>query len=163
MNDWELLQKYALHGSEAAFCTLVERYLNLVHSVAMRQVHDAHLAEEVSQAVFILLARKAGSLKDGLVLSGSKARNEGIGKVARPVGKAWHRAVRSSHRHCSDYERSPGRSGGPGRQRCGRLLGKGDGRKHVAGAGARDSECLAPGQSQSGGDLANSRFRGNSS
>ena len=57
MNDWELLQNYARRGSEGAFRTLVERYLNLVHSVAMLQVQGAHIAEEVSQAVFILLAR----------------------------------------------------------------------------------------------------------
>src|SRR5256885_4983059 len=38
MNDWELLQNYARRGSDGAFRTLVERYLNLVHSVAMRQV-----------------------------------------------------------------------------------------------------------------------------
>jgi hypothetical protein len=30
MNDWQLLQEYAGHGSEAAFRTLVERHLGLV-------------------------------------------------------------------------------------------------------------------------------------
>src|SRR5262249_2044278 len=70
MNDWELLQKYARHGSESAFQTLVERYLNLVHSIASRQVRDAQLAEEVSQAVFIVLARKAADLKGNVVLTG---------------------------------------------------------------------------------------------
>jgi RNA polymerase sigma factor (sigma-70 family) len=70
MNDWELLQDYARHGSEAAFQTLVERYLNLVHSVASRHVRDTQLAEEVCQAVFILMARKARTLKEGIVLSG---------------------------------------------------------------------------------------------
>src|SRR2546429_7102902 len=70
MNDWELLQSYARRGSETAFRTLVERYLNLVHSVAARQVQDAQLVEEVSQAVFILLARKAGSMKEGTLLGG---------------------------------------------------------------------------------------------
>jgi hypothetical protein len=70
MEDHKLLQEYVGCGSETAFRTLVERHLNMVHSVAMRQVNDLHLAEEVSQAVFILLARKARSFRSGVLLSG---------------------------------------------------------------------------------------------
>ena len=70
MNDWQLLQDYATHGSEAAFRALTDRHLNMVHSAAMRQVNDAQLAQEICQTVFILLARKAGSLKPGIVLAG---------------------------------------------------------------------------------------------
>jgi RNA polymerase sigma factor (sigma-70 family) len=61
MDDWQLLQDYAKRGSEAAFRALVERHLGCVHAAAQRQVNDSQLAEEVTQAVFILLARKAGS------------------------------------------------------------------------------------------------------
>ncbi len=70
MNDWELLQDYAAHGSESAFRTLTERHLNLVYSAALRQVNDPQLAQEVCQTVFILLARKAGSLGHNVVLAG---------------------------------------------------------------------------------------------
>ena len=70
MNDWQLLQDYVTRGSEAAFRGLTDRHLNLVYSAALRQVNDPQLAQEICQAVFILLARKAGSLKPGIVLAG---------------------------------------------------------------------------------------------
>ena len=60
----------ATSGSEAAFATLVSRHINLVHAVAMRQTGNPQHAEEITQAVFIILARKAGALKSGTVLSG---------------------------------------------------------------------------------------------
>ena len=69
-NDWELLQAYAVDHSECAFDHLVERYLDLVYSAAMRQVGDRHLAEEVCQAVFVILSRKAGKLPRAVVLAG---------------------------------------------------------------------------------------------
>src|SRR3954447_5436159 len=70
MDDMELVQEYARCKSEAAFATLVTRYVNLVYSVAIRQVRDPHLAEEITQAVFVLLARKAVSLSPKTVISG---------------------------------------------------------------------------------------------
>jgi RNA polymerase sigma factor (sigma-70 family) len=61
-DDMDLVREYAARHSEQAFETLVARYVNLVHSTALRQTLDPHLAEEITQAVFIILARKAGSL-----------------------------------------------------------------------------------------------------
>jgi RNA polymerase sigma factor (sigma-70 family) len=70
LDDTQLLSAYATQQSEEAFATLVERYVSLVYSSALRQVGDPDLAEEITQVVFILLARKAGTLGGKTVLAG---------------------------------------------------------------------------------------------
>jgi RNA polymerase sigma factor (sigma-70 family) len=69
-DDIALLREFATTESETAFAALVERHVNLVYSVALRSVGNAHAAQEISQAVFIILARKAKSLGTKIILSG---------------------------------------------------------------------------------------------
>jgi RNA polymerase sigma factor (sigma-70 family) len=70
MEDLQLLREYAEGRSEQAFAELVKRQVDLVYSTALRLVGQASLAEDVTQMVFIRLARKAGSLRDGTILTG---------------------------------------------------------------------------------------------
>src|SRR5262245_17249334 len=68
--DIQWLRAYAKEGCEKSFAALVQRHHGLVYSAALRQVGDVTLAQEVTQAVFVILARKAGSLSKSIVLAG---------------------------------------------------------------------------------------------
>ena len=68
-DDVELVREFATNRSEPAFAALVERHLGLVYSAALRQTGDPCLAEEISQNVFLILSRKAGSFGHKTVLS----------------------------------------------------------------------------------------------
>jgi RNA polymerase sigma factor (sigma-70 family) len=69
-SDADLLKRFALDERDEAFAQLVNRYINLVYSVALRHTKSAHDAQEITQAVFIILARKAPSLGGKTALSG---------------------------------------------------------------------------------------------
>src|SRR5258705_10443841 len=70
MDDMQLLGQYAQTGCQGAFEQLVTRHMDWVFSVRLRGVKDRHLAEDVTQAVFIILARKAKTLSPNTVLRG---------------------------------------------------------------------------------------------
>lgn len=69
VEDSALLNEFCEKKVEEAFSELVRRHVDLVYSVALRHVgFDSHLAEDVSQEVFCVLARKATSLRKEVVL-----------------------------------------------------------------------------------------------
>lgn len=68
-DDLALVREFAASHSETAFAAVVERHAGLVYSTAMRQTSDPHLAEDVVQTVFILLAKKAAQLGPKTILS----------------------------------------------------------------------------------------------
>lgn len=69
-NDQELLARYVTTGSDEALAELASQYVDFVYSAAYRQVHDVHVAEDVTQATFLILMKKAGTIRSGTVLSG---------------------------------------------------------------------------------------------
>ncbi len=70
LEDMDLLREYVENGCDIAFETILNRHVNLVYSTSLRQVRDAALASEVTQTTFIILARKAKTLRRETVLSG---------------------------------------------------------------------------------------------
>lgn len=70
MSDRELIQQYVNNRSEKAFSELVSRYAHLVYSSCLRQLRNVQLAEDTSQAVFMLLAEKADTLTEHSSIAG---------------------------------------------------------------------------------------------
>ena len=70
LEDQDLLRDYVRNGSEEAFSALVKRYVNLVYSAALRYTSNPDDAQEITQAVFIILAQKATNLRPGTLLGG---------------------------------------------------------------------------------------------
>lgn len=72
-SDAQLLREFAEHGGENAFSEIVQRHTNLVYSAALRQIESPEIAAEISQNVFVSLARGAKTLAPRLAAEASLA------------------------------------------------------------------------------------------
>ncbi len=101
-DDRQLLERFTARRDEAAFEALVRRHGPMVLDVCRRVLHNAHDAEDAFQATFLVLARKAGSIRKRESISGwlyrvgyhmalkarasAAARHKREAQVARPEG-----------------------------------------------------------------------------
>jgi RNA polymerase sigma factor (sigma-70 family) len=69
-SDGDLVREYAATGSEAAFAELVRRFAPMVWAVCRRTVGDHQYAEDAFQAAFVVLVRKAGSIRPPSAVGG---------------------------------------------------------------------------------------------
>ena len=95
--DTELLRRYAEEKSDDAFGELVRRHVDFVYAAALRQARgNAPLAQDVTQAVFTDLARKAATLSGHEVV---------VGWLHTATRFAAIKAIRSeSRRHAREQE-----------------------------------------------------------
>jgi RNA polymerase sigma factor (sigma-70 family) len=70
LSDGQLLEQFLSHRDESAVEVLVRRYGPLVFGVCRRVLREAHAAEDVFQATFCVLIRKAPVLDRGKPLGG---------------------------------------------------------------------------------------------
>src|ERR1022692_1813066 len=68
--DGELLRRFVATRSNEAFAGIVHRYIDLVYATARRSVKDEHMAEDVTQAVFFTLVKRARRLRHSTILAG---------------------------------------------------------------------------------------------
>jgi RNA polymerase sigma factor (sigma-70 family) len=93
-SDALLLERYVRGRDESAFAALVTRYGAMVLRLCRRILGDTHEAEDAFQAVFLILARKAGSIRQPEALPGW------LHGVARRV--ALKARTKSAGRACAD-------------------------------------------------------------
>ena len=69
--DVDLVRAFVRSRDQAAFAQLVRRHVDLVYATGLRRVRgDRHLAEDVTQATFIILARRASSFDERTLVAG---------------------------------------------------------------------------------------------
>ena len=95
-SDMDLVREFGRNHSEAAFTELVRRHLNLVYSIARRCTENESDAQDVAQAVFVILARKAARLSTRTLLAGW------LHTTTRHTAACWQRT--NARRHAREQE-----------------------------------------------------------
>jgi RNA polymerase sigma factor (sigma-70 family) len=109
LTDAQLLARFTEQGDEAAFEALVRRHAPMVLGVCRRLLRNAHDAEDAFQVVFLVLARKAGSVWPREALA------SWLYGVARKAAlKAHSRAARRKERPVAELPEPPPERPGPG-------------------------------------------------
>src|SRR5688572_10181134 len=85
-HDHDLLREYAERSAEGAFRALVERHGGMVYGVARRLAGNEHAAAEITQSVFLALARKSSALPRSVPLPGW------LHTATRYAASHWHRS-----------------------------------------------------------------------
>ncbi len=98
LHDGQLLRAFLDDGAQWAFSELRERHAGLVYSTARRELGDSDRAEDVAQAVFLLLARRAGALRAG-ALRGSRSLAGWLFQAARLASRNVLRQEQRRQRH----------------------------------------------------------------
>jgi len=102
MDDWQCLSQYVHEGSQSAFREVVARHVDLVYTTCRRVVRDAHLAEDATQAVFVILAKKARTIRRNTSLVGW------LHNTARYVSSNAMRVAANRRRHEMEAAQMPG-------------------------------------------------------
>jgi len=113
MRDAELLARYAenARGASECFGEMVSRHADMVYSTCLRMLGDRHLAEDATQAVFLVLARRAGSIPARASLAGwlyQTARHAALDARKRVARRARHEKEAAAMRRAKTPESSPG-------------------------------------------------------
>jgi RNA polymerase sigma factor (sigma-70 family) len=69
-HDSHLAATHPQDLSPDGFAGLVEKHIDFVYAAALRQTADPHLAEDITQAVFLLFSQRINRLKPGTVVKG---------------------------------------------------------------------------------------------
>jgi RNA polymerase sigma factor (sigma-70 family) len=93
VNDWRLLREYVGNGSETAFGQLVGKHMALVYWTCRRDLRDPQMAEDATQDVFLLLARKASDFSPRVSISGW------LFQASRFVSRDLYRSEMRRQRH----------------------------------------------------------------